>query len=333
MKILIIAEAGVNHNGNLNIAKKLIQKASLAGADIVKFQTFTAKETHTKKAIKASYLKKTTKKNQSLYNIIKKLELSKKDHLNLKKECKRNKIEFLSTAFDIDSIKLLNNVGIKRFKIPSGEINNLPYLRFIGKFNKKIILSTGMASLKEIETAIKILKKAGTHSKKITVLQCNTEYPTPYTDANLNAMQTIKKKLGLEVGYSDHTQGIEVPIAAAALGAKVIEKHFTLNKKMQGPDHTSSINFNELKLMVRSIRNIEDALGHGVKTPSKSEIKNLKIVRKSIVAKCNILKGKKFSNKNITIKRPGTGISPMKWDKVIGKKAKKNFYTDDFIEI
>ena len=170
-------------------------------------------------------------------------------------------------------------------------------------------------------------------NQKITVLQCNTEYPTPYTDANLNAMQTIKKKLGLEVGYSDHTQGIEVPIAAAALGAKVIEKHFTLNKKMQGPDHTSSINFNELKLMVRSIRNIEDALGHGVKTPSKSEIKNLKIVRKSIVAKCNILKGKKFSNKNITIKRPGTGISPMKWDKVIGKKAKKNFYTDDFIEI
>ena len=333
MKILIIAEAGVNHNGSLNIAKKLIQKASLAGADIVKFQSFTAKDTHTKKAKKANYLKKSINKNQSLYNMVKKLELSKKDHLKLKKECKRNKIEFLSTAFDISSIKLLNSVGIKRFKIPSGEINNLPYLRFIGKFNKKIILSTGMASLKEIEMAIKILKKAGTDSKKITVLQCNTEYPTPYSDANLNAMQTIKKKLGLEVGYSDHTQGIEVPIAAAALGAKVIEKHFTLNKKMHGPDHSSSINFNELKLMVKSIRNIEDALGDGVKIPSKSEIKNIKIVRKSIVAKINIKKGEKFSEKNISVKRPGSGLSPMKWDKVIGKIAKKNYKVDSFIKI
>ena len=332
MKTIIIAEAGVNHNGSLNIAKKLIHIAAKAGADIVKFQTFTAKNTHTRKAKKASYLKKSTKKNLSFYEVIKSLELSQKNQFELKKECKRKKIEFLSTAFDIESIKLIKKIGVKRFKIPSGEINNLPYLRFIGSFNKKIILSTGMSTLKEIKTAIKILLKAGTKKQKITVLQCNTEYPTPYCDANLKAMETIRKKLKVDVGYSDHTSGIEVAIAAVALGAKVIEKHFTINNKMIGPDHSSSINPAQLDRMIRSIRNIEQSLGTGKKFPSNSEKKNIIIVRKSIVAKVNIQKGEKFSEKNITVKRPAKGISPMKWDKILGKKAKKNYSIDSFIK-
>tara|TARA_A100001011_G_C14263205_1_gene823487 strand:- start:524 stop:1525 length:1002 start_codon:yes stop_codon:yes gene_type:complete len=332
MKTIIIAEAGVNHNGSLKIAKKLIKIASKAGANIIKFQTFTAKNTHTLNAKKANYLKKSTKNNQSFYDVIKSLELSKKKHFELKKECIKRNIEFLSTAFDIDSIKLINKIGVKRFKVPSGEINNLPYLRFIGKLNKKIILSTGMATLQEIEAAIKILQKAGTKKKNITILQCNTEYPTPYTDANLRAMETIKNKFKVDVGYSDHTSGIEVPIAAVALGAKIIEKHFTISNKMAGPDHSSSINPSQLKLMVKSIRNIEKSIGTGKKVPSNSEKKNIPIVRKSIVAKVKIKKGDKFSEKNITVKRPGTGISPMKWDKIIGKKAKQNFDEDSFIK-
>ena len=333
MKTIIIAEAGINHNGNIKIAKKLVRLAAKAGADIVKFQTFTAKNTHIRKAKKAIYMKKNTKKNESFYELVKKLELTKKEHFDLKKECVSNKIEFLSSAFDIDSINLVNKIGVKRFKIPSGEINNLPYLRSIGKFNKKILLSTGMASIKEIKIAIKILQKAGTHRNKITVLQCNTEYPTPFEDANLKAMNTIKKKLKVNVGYSDHTSGIEATIAAVALGAQVVEKHFTIDKKMTGPDHSASINFEELKLMVKSIRNVEKSLGSGIKTTSKSEQKNLKVVRKSIVAKINIKKGEKFTEQNLTTKRPSDGISPMKWDTVIGKKAKKNFNADSFIKI
>ena len=333
MKTFIIAEAGVNHNGKMRIAKKLIKMAASAGADCIKFQTFTAAASHIKNAQKANYQKKNTDKKETLYKMVKKLELSKKEHLELKKICKFNKIEFLSSAFDIESIKLINSIGVKRFKIPSGEINNLPYLRFIGKFNKKIILSTGMASLKEIRDAIKILIKSGTEKKKITILQCNTEYPTPYRDANLHAMKTIKDKLKVNIGYSDHTKGIEVPIAAVALGAQIIEKHFTIDKNLRGPDHSSSINFKELKLMVSSIRNIEQAKGHGKKVPSLSEKKNLKTVRKSIVAKIAIKKGEKFSIKNITVKRPATGLSPMTWDKAIGKIAKKNFKIDSFIKI
>ena len=333
MKTFIIAEAGVNHNGKMRIAKKLIKMAASAGADCIKFQTFTAAATHIKNAQKANYQKKNTGKKETLYKMVKKLELSKKEHLELKKICKFNKIEFLSSAFDIESIKLINSIGVKRFKIPSGEINNLPYLRFIGKFNKKIILSTGMALLKEIREAIKIIVKAGTAKKKIIILQCNTEYPTPYRDANLYAMKTIKDKLKVNVGYSDHTKGIEVPIAATALGARVIEKHFTINKNLSGPDHSSSANFEEFRLMVKSIRNIEQATGHGRKVPSLSEKKNLQIVRKSIVAKIAIKKGEKFSEKNITVKRPATGLSPMTWDKTIGKIAKKNFKIDSFIKI
>lgn len=332
MKTFVIAEAGVNHNGKMSVAKKLIKMAALAGADCVKFQTFTASANHIKNAQKANYQKKNTSSKETLYKMVKKLELNKKNHLELKKICKSKKIEFLSSAFDIESIKLINSVGVKRYKIPSGEINNLPYLRFIGKFNRKIILSTGMASIKEIRKAIKIITKAGTERKKITVLQCNTEYPTPYRDANLRAMKTIKKKIKVNVGYSDHTQGIEVPIAATALGASVIEKHFTINKNLRGPDHSSSANFEEFRLMVQSIRNIERAMGHGKKIASASEKKNLNIVRKSIVAKANIKKGEKFSIKNIDTKRPGTGLSPMKWDQVIGKISKKNYKIDSFIK-
>ncbi len=332
MKTIIIAEAGVNHNGNINLAKKMVRAAASAGADIVKFQTFTAAETHTKKTKKATYQKKNTRKDKSLYEIIKKLELSKNDHFILKKECKKNKIEFLSSPFDIKSIDLLNDLGVRRFKIPSGEINNLPFLKYIGKFNKKIILSSGMSTISEIREAIQILRRSGTNKKKIVVLQCNTEYPTPFKDANLKAMLTIKSKLKIDTGYSDHTLGIELPIAAAALGAKIIEKHFTLNKKFEGPDHSSSIDCNELKFMIKSIRNIEKSMGNGVKSPTKSEIKNIKIVRKSIVAKKNIKKGEKFSNKNLTIKRPGTGISPMKWESFLGKKANKNYKIDELIK-
>jgi N,N'-diacetyllegionaminate synthase len=333
MKTLIIAEAGVNHNGSISVAKRLIKIAAKSGADIVKFQTFTAENTHTKNAKKANYLKKSTKKKQSFYSVIKSLELSAKDQIKLKKECRLNKIEFLSTAFDIDSIKLVNRIGVKRFKIPSGEINNLPYLRFIGKFNKKIILSTGMSSFEEIQKALKILINSGTNKKKITVLQCNTEYPTPYHDVNLRVMEVIKKRLKVEVGYSDHTSGIETPIAAVALGAKIIEKHFTLSRKMVGPDHSASIEPNELRTMIQSIRNVEKTLGVGIKKLTKSEYKNLKIVRKSIVAKTNIKKGEKFSKKNITVKRPAKGLSPMKWDSVIGKISKKNYKIDNFIKI
>jgi len=333
MKTLIIAEAGVNHNGKISIAKKLIKIAAKSGADIVKFQTFTAKNTHTKNAKKTNYLKKSTNKKQSFYSVIKNLELSAKDQIKLKKECRLNKIEFLSTAFDIDSIKLVNRIGVKRFKIPSGEINNLPYLRFIGQFNKKIILSTGMSSFQEIQKAIKILINSGTNKKKITVLQCNTEYPTPYHDVNLRVMEVIRKKLKVDVGYSDHTSGIETPIAAVALGAKIIEKHFTISRKMIGPDHSASIEPDELGAMIKSIRNIEKTLGKGIKKLTTSEHKNLKNVRKSIVAKTNIKKGEKFSEKNITVKRPAKGLSPMKWDSVIGKISKKNYKIDNFIKI
>jgi len=332
MKTLIIAEAGVNHNGSIEIAKKLIDTAANAGVDIVKFQTFKTENLVTKKAKKAEYQSKNTDTNESQFDMIKKLELDRKSHEILMDYCSQKNIEFLSTPFDFESIELLVDLGIKRFKIPSGEITNLPYLRKIGSYNFEVILSTGMSGLSDIENAIKILVDSGTNYHNISILHCNTEYPTPFTDVNLEAMRTIANAFQLRVGYSDHTVGIEVPIAAVALGAEIIEKHFTLDKNMEGPDHKASLEPDELKKMVDSIRNIELAMGTGVKMPSQSESKNMNIARKSIVALTNIAEGDLFSESNLTVKRPGNGISPMFWDKIIGKKANRNYLADDLIE-
>ena len=330
-KVLIIAEAGVNHNGSIEIAKQLVDAAKIAKADIIKFQTFVAENLVTKTAQKAEYQKNNLRGESTQLSMLKNLELSKDDFIGLLKYCSDKKIEFLSTAFDFDSIDFLNELGMQVWKIPSGEITNLPYLVKIAKLNKKVILSTGMSTMKEIEEAVNILKDNG--ASEIVILHCTTEYPTPYEDVNLNAMLAIKEKFGYEVGYSDHTMGIEVPIAAVALGAKVIEKHFTLDRNMEGPDHKASLEPSELKFMVESIRNIECALGSGYKKPAKSEIKNIDIVRKSIVARQNIKKGELFTENNLTVKRPGNGLSPMEWYSVIGTKAIKNFEQDEMIEI
>src|SRR5208283_4405942 len=332
-KTFIIAEAGVNHNGSLGIAKKMIDAASGAGADAVKFQTFKAEDVISKYAPKADYQKKSADKNETQLEMVRKLELDGKTHEVLLEHCEGRKIIFLSTPFDLASINLLSRLNLKIFKIPSGEITNFPYLRKIGSLKKKIILSTGMADLGEIEDALNVLIQAGTGREHITVLHCNTAYPTPKGDVNLRAMLSIREAFKVNVGYSDHTLGIEVPIAAAALGAGVIEKHFTLDKKMEGPDHKASLEPDELKAMVKAIRNIEKALGDGVKRPSFSELKNKAIARKSIMASRNIKIGEILSERNITAKRPGTGISPMLWDKVIGKAAKRNFVVDDLIEL
>ncbi|MBF8984169.1 N-acetylneuraminate synthase [Lutibacter sp. B2] len=329
--VFIIAEAGVNHNGNINLAYQLIDKAIEAGADAIKFQTFKSNKVISKFAEKAEYQKVNTRNVESQLEMVRKLELPFEDFENLKKYCNRKNIIFLSTPFDIDSIKFLNKIGLEVFKIPSGEITNLPYLNEIGKLKKKVILSTGMSTLGEIEVALNILRENGT--KEITILHCNTEYPTPMQDVNLRAMQTIKEAFKVEVGYSDHTLGIEVPIAAVAMGASIIEKHFTLDKEMEGPDHSASLELHELKEMVKAIRNIEKALGNGIKKPSESELKNIEIARKSIVAKCNIKKGEVFSEKNLTTKRPGKGISPMRWDEIIGKIVIRDYGEDELIEI
>ncbi|MCX2680682.1 N-acetylneuraminate synthase [Galbibacter sp. EGI 63066] len=331
-KCLIIAEAGVNHNGNISLAKKLIDAAANAGADYVKFQTFKAKNLASKNAKKAKYqVVNTNDSVESQYEMLKKLELNVEAHYELIKYCESRSIKFLSTGFDDESIKLLYDLNIGLFKIPSGEITNLPYLRKIGSLNKPIILSTGMADMIEIEDAINVLIQAGSQLKNITVLHCNTEYPTPMRDVNLLAMNTIKEKFGVSIGYSDHTLGIEVPIAAVAMGAEVIEKHFTLDKTMDGPDHKASLEPHELKEMVTAIRNIETALGHGRKEPSQSEVKNKVIARKSIVANKQIKKGELFTEENITVKRPGNGLSPMKWDSVIGSVAQKDYEEDDLL--
>lgn len=330
-KVFIIAEAGVNHNGSLELAKKLIDEAVVAGADAVKFQTFKAELCISKNADKAEYQKQTTDKNESQFDMIKKLELNEYVHTELIKYCKIKNIMFLSTPFDLQSVDLLNGFGLEIFKIPSGEITNLPYLRKIASLNKKVILSTGMANLGEIEAALEILTKNGTLKENITVLHANTEYPTPFRDVNLKAMLTIRGAFGVKVGYSDHTPGIEVPIAAVALGATVIEKHFTLDKTMPGPDHKASLEPSELQSMVKAIRNIEIALGDGIKKASSSESKNKPIARKSIVAKCDIKKGDLFSESNLTIKRPGSGISPMRWDEVIGLRATRDYKEDELI--
>lgn len=332
-KVFIIAEAGVNHNGSLKIARKMVDTAVSAGADAIKFQTFKAENLVSRYAPKADYQKKETPEGESQLEMLEKLELGISEHRKLIAYCRKKGIKFLSTPFDLESISLLDGMGLGTLKIPSGEITNLPYLRKIGSLKKKLIISTGMADMREISRALDVLVKAGTRREDITVLQCNTEYPTPYKDANLLAMITMRDKLGVKVGYSDHTPGIEVSIAATALGASVIEKHFTLDKRMKGPDQKASIEPDELKAMVRAIRNIELALGSGEKRPSASERKNKAIARKSIVALKDIKKGELFSPCNIAAKRPGSGISPMQWDRVIGKRAKKNFKKDQLIRI
>ncbi|MDT8338776.1 MAG: N-acetylneuraminate synthase [Sulfurimonas sp.] len=330
-KVFIIAEAGVNHNGSVELAKKLIDAAVEAGADAVKFQTFKAEKLVSKNAAKAEYQKQTTDKTESQFDMIKKLELDEATHHELMSYCKSKNIMFLSTPFDHDSIELLNTLGLEIFKIPSGEITNLPYLRQIGKLSKKVILSTGMADIGEIEDALDVLIKAGTKKENITVLHANTMYPTPMEDVNLKAMVTIGKTFDVSYGYSDHTLGIEVDIAAVALGASCIEKHFTLDKTMEGPDHKASLEPDELKAMVKAIRNIELALGSSVKKPSKSEIPNMQIARKSIVAACEIKKGELLSEDKLAIKRPGNGISPMRWDEIVGTIATKDYQEDELI--
>lgn len=330
-KVFVIAEAGVNHNGSLELAKKLIDVAVDAGADAVKFQTFKADKLVSKSAQKAEYQKQTTSADESQYEMIKKLELNESAHRELISYCKQKQIMFLSTPFDHDSINLLHNFEMPIFKIPSGEITNLPYLQHIGRLGKEVILSTGMADLGEIEDALDALVQSGTLIENITVLHATTEYPCPIEDVNLRAMQTIKAAFGVKVGYSDHTQGIEVPIAAVAMGACVIEKHFTLDRTMEGPDHKASLEPEELKAMVQGICRVSEALGSGTKMPSKSEAKNMIIARKSIVASRTIKSGDTFSVDNLTIKRPGTGISPMRWDEVIGQVAQKNYQSDDLI--
>lgn len=330
-RVFIIAEAGVNHNGSIELAKQLIDKASEAGADAVKFQSFKAEKLVTKNAKKAEYQQITTSNKESQFEMIKKLELDYERHRELIDYSHSKNIVFLSSPFDIESIELLNKLGLEIFKIPSGEITNLPYLRKIGSLKKKVILSTGMSTLGDIEKALEILRSGGT--TEITVLHCNTEYPTPMEDVNLLAMKTIKDAFKVEVGYSDHTLGIEVPIAAVTLGAAVIEKHFTLDKAMEGPDHKASLEPEEFKEMVRCIKNIEQALGDGVKKLTDSESKNINIARKSIVAGRKIKKGEILREDNLAVKRPGDGIHPMRWDEILGREAKRDFLEDELIEI
>ena len=330
-KVFIIAEAGVNHNGSIEIARKLVDEAALAGADAVKFQTFKAENLVSKDAKKADYQMETTDGNESQFDMLKKLELTPDMHRELIEYCSQKNIMFLSTPFDIDSLRYLLQCGIEIIKIPSGEITNYPYLREVGRTGRPVVLSSGMSGLDEVKAAVNVLREYG--SRDITVLHCNTEYPTPYSDVNLKAMLTIKEELGVAVGYSDHTPGIEVAVAATALGAVVIEKHFTLDKNMQGPDHKASLEPHELCEMIRQIRNVELALGDGLKVPSESEKKNIDIVRKSIVAKKVIKQGDLFTEDNITTKRPGNGISPMRWNEIIGQRAVRDFGADELIEL
>lgn len=333
-KVLIIAEAGVNHNGSLEIAKRLVDEASSAGVDIIKFQTFKAEKLVSKAAKQAEYQKKNIGNGEETqYAMLKKLELSNEQHEELITYCNLKNIRFFSTAFDMDSIDYLHSLNLGLWKIPSGEITNYPYLKKIASYKEPIILSTGMCELTDIENAINILVTNGVSKDTITVLHCNTEYPTPMKDVNLKAMLEIKEKFGVKIGYSDHTEGIEVPIAAVALGATVIEKHFTLDKNMEGPDHKASLEPSELKAMVKSIRNIEQALGTGHKTISESERKNIEIARKSIVAAKDIKEGEIFTEENLTVKRPGNGISPMEWENIIGKVAKRDFQEEELIEL
>lgn len=324
--VIIIAEAGVNHNGDIQRAKELIDVAHDSGVDYVKFQSFKASKLVSPTAKKADYQKKNIGDADNFqFTMLKKLELTEEDHDELIRYCDSKGIQFFSTAFDAEGVDYLDELGLKLIKIPSGEITNYPYLRSVAQKGKPIILSTGMASLTEIETALKVLIKFGAEKNNITVLHCNTEYPTPMEDVNLKAMLSIKEKLGVEIGYSDHTLGIEVPVAAVALGATVIEKHFTLDRNLPGPDHRASLEPQELKDMVKSIRNIENAIsGNGIKEPSKSELKNITIARKSIHVKRDLKKGEVLSENDLISLRPGDGISSMKWNEIIGKKVSKD---------
>lgn len=331
--VFIIAEAGVNHNGSLDIAYKLIDEAKNAGADAVKFQIFKAEDLTTKDNKMAEYQITNTSKLETQLEMLKRLELSFDDFLKLKRYCDKINIEFLSSPFDIESARFLYKIGLKKFKIASGEITNIILLREIGSYKKDVIMSTGMCYIAEVENALNILIENGTEKQNICILHCNTEYPTRFEDVNLLAMTTLENTFKVDVGYSDHTEGMEVPLAAVALGAKVIEKHFTLDRSMEGPDHKASMEPEEFRKMVSSIRNIEKCLGDGVKKPSESEKKNINLVRKSIVASKVIRKGEIFSESNLTVKRPGNGLSPFLWDKIIGKIAQKDYYTDEQIDI
>jgi len=332
-KVLIIAEAGVNHNGSLDKAFKLIDAAVDAGVDLIKFQTFKAENLVSKSAKKADYQVANTKDAaSSQFEMLKKLELNEDDHHEILNYCKKRNIQFFSTAFDLESLLYLKEIGLKLVKIPSGEITNLPYLRLAAKLFDRAIISTGMATMDEIKAAINVFKNEG--KADISVLHCNTEYPTPMEDVNLKAMLTIRDTFEVNVGYSDHTLGIEVPVAAVALGACIIEKHFTLDKSLPGPDHAASLDPNELKEMVKAIRNIEKAVsGTGIKEPSPSELKNIQVARKSIVARTLIEEGEVFDEGNITVKRPGLGLSPMLWDEVVGQRASRSYNPDDLIEL
>lgn len=330
-KTFIIAEAGVNHNGSFELAKQLVDKAVWAGADCIKFQTFNSKNLVSKNAQKAEYQKKSTDSSESQLEMLKKLELSKEEFIELRDYCNQKGIMFLSTPFDLESIDFLASIGVKTWKVPSGEITNYPFLRAIGNRKESVIMSTGMCTLDEVRDAIEVLKTFGTSD--ITLLHCTTEYPAPYDSVNLKAMLTLQNEFAFKVGYSDHTNGIEIPVAAVAMGATVIEKHFTLDKNMEGPDHKASLEPNELKQMVQSIKNVDAALGDGAKQPSDVEKKNIAIARKSIVAACDIKKGEMFTEENLTAKRPGNGISPMNWAEVLGKIAKRDFSEDELIEL
>ncbi len=329
MSIIIIAEAGVNHNGSLAAAKQMVLAARNAGADYIKFQTFSPEKLVSVYAEKAEYQKQTTGTEESQLEMLKKLALTQEDFLELKTYCRQQGIGFLSTPFDLDSIHFLDKLNMDFWKLPSGEITNLPYLLEIAGTGKPVVMSTGMCGMEEIRQAVDCLKKAGT--PEITLLHCNTEYPTPMEDVNLKAMITMEKEFCLPVGYSDHTRGIEIPVAAAALGACVLEKHFTLDRGMEGPDHQASLEPEELKAMVTAVRNVEEALGSGKKEPSQSEQKNRAVARKSIVAKCRIKKGERFSEENLTVKRPGTGISPMRWPELMGQTADRDYAEDELI--
>lgn len=332
MSVLIIAEAGVNHNGSILIAKQLVDAAVEAGVDIIKFQTFKTEKLVSKAAKKAEYQKKNIGDgNDSQYEMLKKLELSPENHEELIVYCKEKGIRFWSTAFDFESMDYLHSLRLGLWKIPSGEITNYPFIRKIASYGEDVIMSTGMCEEQDIQNAIDVLTKYGIKKEQITLLHCNTQYPTPYSDVNLNAMNSIKTKFGTKVGYSDHTQGIEIPIAAVALGAIVIEKHFTLDRNLPGPDHKASLEPSELKAMVASIRHIEQALGDGIKKVSDSERGNISVARKSIVAACPIRKGELLTEDNLTVKRPGIGLSPMLWEQVLGTKAVKDYEKEDLI--
>lgn len=334
-RTIVIAEAGVNHNGSIKLAKQLVDKAVEAGVDYIKFQTFKASKLVTKAAKQAEYQQKNIgKEGDSQYQMLKKLEFTPSQYNELVDYCNQRGIKFFSTAFDFDSIEYLHSLNLGLWKIPSGEVTNYPFLKLVAAYNEPTILSTGMCDMENVRAAVNALYKNGLSKENLKLLHCNTEYPTPFEDVNLKAMDALRNEFGVEVGYSDHTKGIEVPIAAVALGATVIEKHFTLDRNMEGPDHKASLEPDELKAMVSAIRNIEKAVsGDGTKHVSESEKKNIAIARKSIVAACDIKVGEVFTELNLTVKRPGNGISPMRWEEVLGQKAKRNFAEDELIEL